>query len=102
MVDGIGNAEHDVTEAPFNYDPKSAIEYEQNKVNNAAISEGYTEHPFNYDPKNAVSYEQGKAGGEYKSEDMVDGIGNAEHAVTEKPFNYDPKSAIEYEQSKKK
>ena len=33
---------------------------------------------------------------------MVDGIGNAEHAVTEKPFNYDPKSAIEYEQSKKK
>ena len=102
MVDGIGNAEHEVTEAPFNYDPKSAIEYEQNKVNNAAISEGYTEHPFKYDPKNAVSYEQGKAGGEYKSEDMVDGIGNAEHAVTEKPFNYDPKSAIEYEQSKKK
>ena len=102
MVDGIGNAKHDVTEAPFNYDPKSAIKYEQNKVNNTAISEGYTEHPFNYDPKNAVSYEQGKAGGEYKSEDMVDGIGNAEHAVTEKPFNYDPKSAIEYEQSKKK
>jgi len=101
MVDGIGNAEHEVTEAPFNYDPKSAIEYEQNKVNNAAISEGYTEPPFNYDHKNAVSYEQSKAGGEYKSEDMVDGIGNAAHEVTEPPFNYDSKSAIEYEQSKK-
>ncbi len=72
MVDGIGNVEHEVTEAPFNYDPKEA-----------------------------VNYENSKAGGQYKVQDMVDGIGNAEHEVTEAPFNYDPKKAIEYEQSKK-
>ena len=59
------------------------------------------EKPYNYDSQSGVKYEQSKAGGEYKSEDMVDGIGNAAHEVTKHPFNYDSKFAIEYEQSKK-
>ncbi len=100
VTDMVNTFEHKQTIEPFTYDAQGAIEYEKQKVTNESKSEGNTEAPFNYDPQNAVSYEQGKAGGQYKVQDMVDGIGNDEHQVTEKPFNYDPQNAVSYEQGK--
>ena len=42
---------------------------------------------FAYDAKKAVEYENSKAGGQYKVQDMVDGIGNAKYQFTMPPYS---------------
>ena len=112
-------------EKPYEYKPENAIKNEVTKEIDHTIVSPYwrknpdgsisigveekpiykdnhknTEKPFNYDPQNAVKYENNKAGGKYKVQDMVDGIGNPTHKVTENPFEYKPENAVKYENNK--
>ena len=98
-------------EKPYNYDPKEAINIEQNKITKQDSNKNQTmvdnqnewnrvEKPYNYDPKEAINIEQGKIEKDNKTKNQTMVDDQSTQSRVEKPFNYDPKNAVDYENSK--